>query len=447
MESIWTETVEMPEFPQLKKDIRTKVLIIGGGMTGLLCAYFLQQAGVDYCLAEKNTICGGITKNTTAKITAQHGLIYDRLLRKEGIKTAEAYLRVNELAVKRFRDIGWFAECDMEEQDAYVYALKDQEVLKREMEALEKLGSNASFIENPGLPFETAGAIRFQGQAQFHPLKFAAAIAKNLNIYEQSEIREMTEYFALTADGSIAAEKVIIATHFPFINKRGSYYLKLYQERSYVIALSNAPKVDGMYIDAKKGGFSFRNYGDLLLLGGGSHRTGKTNAKNGGQVCGMEGLELFAKEHWKDAEIEAKWAAQDCMSLDGMPYIGNYSSSTPDLYVASGYNKWGMTGSMLAAMILSDLVQGKENEYAKLFSPSRSIVKPQLAVNTWEAMKGILKPVHQNRCSHMGCVLQWNAQEKTWDCPCHGSRFDDGGKLLDNPATCGMKKGKAQSRN
>lgn len=279
MESIWTETVEMPEFPQLKKDIRTKVLIIGGGMTGLLCAYFLQQAGVDYCLAEKNTICGGITKNTTAKITAQHGLIYDRLLRKEGIKTAAAYLRVNELAVKRFRDIGWFVECDMEEQDAYVYALKDQEVLKREMEALEKLGSNASFIENPGLPFETAGAIRFQGQAQFHPLKFAAAIAKNLNIYEQSEIREMTEYFALTADGSIAAEKVIIATHFPFINKRGSYYLKLYQERSYVIALSNAPKVDGMYIDAKKGGFSFRNYGDLLLLGGRKSQDRKDECK------------------------------------------------------------------------------------------------------------------------------------------------------------------------
>lgn len=440
MDSIWTKTVEMQEFPQLEKDIRTKVLIIGGGMTGLLCAYFLQQAGVDYCLVEKDRICSGITHHTTAKITSQHGLIYDRLIRKEGVNTAGLYRKANELALKRYKDIGWFVDCDMEEADAFVYALHDTEKLEKEIQAASRLGYTADFCEHPNLPFETAGAVRFPNQIQFHPLKFASAIAKNLTIYEHTEVREMTEYFALTANGSIAAEKVIVATHFPFINTRGSYYLKLYQERSYVLALENAPKVDGMYIDGEKNGLSFRNYKNFLLLGGGGHRTGKPHRKKGDPECGMETLEQFAKEHFKDAKIAAKWATQDCMSLDGMPYIGNYSRSTPDLFVAAGYNKWGMTGSMLAAMMLSDLVQEIENEFVETFSPGRNILKPQLAINTWEAFKGILRPTLQNRCSHMGCVLQWNYAEKTWDCPCHGSRFDEDGELLENPAVNGLKK-------
>lgn len=253
----------------------------------------------------------------------------------------------------------------------------------------------------------------------------------------------MTEYFALTEHGSVAAERVIVATHFPFINTRGSYYLKLYQERAYVLALKKAPKVEGMYLDAAKGGLSFRDYEDLLLVGGGSHRSGKWKKTAKGSKEAVSG----DIEEWKKkvsallpgAEIVGEWTAQDCMSLDGMPYIGAYSRSTPDLFVGTGYNKWGMTGSMLSAMILSDLVQGRENEYAQLFSAGRSILKPQLAVNAWEAVKGILRPVKGKRCTHMGCVLKWNAQEKTWECPCHGSRFDEAGKLLDNPAAEGIE--------
>ena len=221
--------------------------------------------------------------------------------------------------------------------------------------------------------------------------------------------------------------KIIVATHFPILNKHGSYFLKLYQHRSYVLALEGAQKVDGMYVDEDKKGLSFRNYGDRLLLGGGSHRTGK----KGGN---WHELEKFARKHYPSARVVGKWATQDCMSLDSVPYIGQYSKNTPDLYVATGFNKWGMTSSMVASMILSDLVQGKPNEYAQVFSPSRSILRPQLAVNALESTFGLLTPTVP-RCPHLGCALKYNKAEHSWDCPCHGSRFTESGEVINNPAT------------
>ena len=221
--------------------------------------------------------------------------------------------------------------------------------------------------------------------------------------------------------------KIIVTTHFPILNKHGSYFLKLYQHRSYVLALKGAQHLDGMYVDEDKKGLSFRTYGDLLLLGGGSHRTGK----KGGN---WHELEEFARKYYPSARVVSKWATQDCMSLDGVPYIGQYSKNTPDLYVATGFNKWGMSSSMVSAMILSDLVQGKPNEYAQVFSPSRSILRPQLAINALESTVGLLTPTAP-RCPHLGCALKYNKAEHSWDCPCHGSRFSESGELINNPAT------------
>ena len=194
-----------------------------------------------------------------------------------------------------------------------------------------------------------------------------------------------------------------------------------------MIALENAPDVGGMYVDEAKTGLSFRNAGDLLLLGGGSHRTGK---KGGGWAE----LSDFARRHFPNARPVARWATQDCMSLDGIPYIGRYSKRTPDLYAATGYNKWGMTSAMAAASLLTDLLRGRPNPYAALFSPSRSVLHPQLAVNAAESVLGLLTPTVP-RCPHMGCALKYNKAEHTWDCPCHGSRFEEDGTLIDNPAT------------
>lgn len=215
------------------------------------------------------------------------------------------------------------------------------------------------------------------------------------------------------------------------MNKHGGYFAKLYQHRSYVIALENAPDMGGMYVDEALKGMSFRNCGGLLLIGGGDHRTGKSGG-------GWQELRGFAQKHFPDAIERYHWATQDCMSLDGVPYIGAYSSGTDGLYVASGFNKWGMTSSMVSAMLLCDLVQGRPNKYTEVFSPSRSVFRPQLAVNLFEAAVNLLTPTGR-RCPHMGCALKWNPEEHTWDCPCHGSRFTVDGRLIDNPATGGLK--------
>lgn len=431
MESLWEQTWEQPDFPSQHRDMSTDVLIIGGGMAGILCAYQLHCAGVPYVLVEAETICSGITKNTTAKITSQHGLIYDKLISKFGIQRAKQYLTANQAAVQTYRQLCRNMDCDFEEKAAYVYALDDRRKIERELNALEKLGFSAEFVDKLPLPFPVAGAVRFSNQAQFHPLKFVSSLAKGLHIYEHTQVRELMGTTAVTNHGRICAKKIIVTTHFPFLNKHGSYFLKLYQHRSYVIALQGASEVDGMYLDEAQMGMSFRNHKNLLLVGGGGHRTGK---KGGG----WQELRDFARRYYPQAEETYHWATQDCMSLDGVPYIGLYSASTADLYVATGFNKWGMTTSMVSAMILSDLVQGKKNPYEDVFSPSRSILHPQLAVNGFEAAVSLLTPTTK-RCPHLGCALKWNAREHTWDCPCHGSRFTKDGKLIDNPATDNLK--------
>ena len=235
MDSIWKSQAEMTKFESFEGNKKTDVLIIGGGMVGVLCAYFLHKAGVDYMLVEKNQIGSGITQNTTAKITAQHRLIYSKLLKKA--------------------------------------------------EALDKIGVNTNISEKTELPFQIAGAIGLENQAQFHPLKFLAEISKGLHIYEHTFVKEFAKHKAVTEKGDITFQQAIVATHFPVNNKHGMYFLKMYQDRSYVIALENAKVMKGMYIDEDAKGKSFRSYQDRLLLGGGSHRTGKDDG-----TCGQGSL-------------------------------------------------------------------------------------------------------------------------------------------------------------
>lgn len=432
MDSLWSDKTALPRFERLKQEVKTDVLIIGGGITGLLCAFLLGQAGVDYVLTEASTICSGVTKNTTAKLTIQHGLIFDSMLRRFGAERTRMYLQANQEALAQYRTLCAGIDCGWEEKDNFVYSLDDQGKLEREVRALERVGVPAAFQRELPLPFPVAGGVKVTGQAQFHPLRFLASIARGLRIFEHTPVRELNEHSAVTDGGTITARKIIVSTHFPFLNKHGSYFLKQYQHRSYVLALKNGPDVHGMYVDEEEGGMSFRNYGELLLLGGGAHRTGK---KGGG----WRELEQAVRHYYPGAEPVSRWATQDCMTLDAVPYIGRYSRNTPDLYVATGYNKWGMTSAMAAAMLLTDLVQERENPYAPVFSPSRSILRPQLAVNAMEAAVHLLTPSGK-RCPHMGCALKWNPQERTWDCPCHGSRFTQQGKLIDNPATKGLER-------
>ena len=475
MYSLWKETINMPEFEPLSGDIKTDVLIIGGGITGILCAYTLKQAGVDYMLVEADRICSGVSQNTTAKITSQHGLIYHKLLRRFGTEKTRMYLEANQLALDVYCKLCQTIDCDFEHKDNFVYSMDKARKLEQELEALHKIGCFGSFplqpsvsapsfvqpsqsaqpslplsvelVEHLPLPFPVAGAVKFENQAQFHPLKFLSHLATGLHIYEHTKVQELAEqmylgqevhgpitghqayrkHIAATAHGNITADKIIIATHFPILNKHGMYFLKMYQHRSYVMALENALDVNGMYVDEADKGLSFRNYGNLLLLGGGSHRTGK----HGGN---WEELSAFAGKYFPDAKEQYRWATQDCMTLDEVPYIGPYSRNTTGLYTATGFHKWGMTSAMTAAMLLRDMILEKENPYAPAFTPSRTMLRPQLFINAFEATANLLTPTGK-RCPHMGCALKWNPVERTWDCPCHGSRFTKDGELIENPAT------------
>lgn len=431
MHSLWSETVTLPSFEALNKNEKTDVLIIGGGITGILLAHHLQQSGVNYILLEANTILNGITKNTTAKITSQHGLIYHKIEKKYGLDAAGLYLEANEAALWEYRRLSREILCDFMDETNYVYTLTSPDKLEKELDTLHKLRFSATFADHLPLPFHTAGAVAFPNQAKFHPLKLLAELSKPLHIYEHTKVQELIGNLVITNHGKIHAEKIVVTTHFPFLNKHGSYFLKMYQHRSYVLALTHADKPKGMFVDEADNGLSFRTHQNLLLLGGGGHRTGK----QGGT---WNELRAFTEKHYPTAQEVYHWATQDCMTLDGIPYIGQYSKNTPNLYVATGYNKWGMTSAMVAAQLLRDLVSDKKTPYAPVFSPSRSILHPQLLINSLESTINLLTP-SKKRCPHLGCALKWNREEHTWDCPCHGSRFTKDGELIDNPSTDDLK--------
>lgn len=425
MDSIWQKSCDLPQYEPLCRDAAADVVVIGGGMAGILCAYFLTQAGARCVLLEAGRICRGTTAHTTAKLTAQHGLLYARLARHAGAENAARVLAANRQALETYRELCKTIDCDFEPQDAFVYSRRDSRPLEQEALALSRLSCPVRLEQRLPLPFAVAGALRWPDQAQFHPLKFVSGLLPGLQIYEDTPVLSIENGRVLTKTGTVTAEKIVVATHFPFLNGHGSYFVKLYQHRSYVLALQGGPKLGGMYVDEDKTGYSFRNVGGTLLLGGNGCHTGKPG--------GWQPLEQNAALWYPQAKPAGRWAAQDCMSLDGVPYIGRYSRRTENLYVATGFNKWGMTSAMAAAQILTDLVMGRDNEYAPAFSPSRSILKPQLAVNMANSAANLLRPTVP-RCPHLGCALRWNAAEHSWDCPCHGSRFAAGGKLLEGPA-------------
>ncbi|MGI6005127.1 MAG: FAD-dependent oxidoreductase [Christensenellales bacterium] len=427
MESIWKSFVKIeprPPFPG--GQIKTDVLIIGGGLAGVLCAYKLKKRGVRNILVEARTLGSGNTGNTTAKITAQHGLIYRELCRKIGIEMARAYYMAHTDAIGMYKKLAESYDFDFEKQMAYVYSTDDVDSLYAEASTYERIGIKPHFDRHPPLPMQTMGALGMAGQAQMNPMKLLGALSKELEIYEQTPVRDIQEHTALLDNGKITADYIVLCTHYPLKNIPGLYFMKMYQHRSYVVAYKNAQDLDGgMYIDARENGLSLRNYKDLLLLGGGDHRTGK----RGG---GWEEVRRFAVSHYPDPQEVAAWSAQDCVSLDGIPYIGRHTKRDGRLLVATGFNKWGMTGTMAAAQLLSELIAVGTSPYQALFSPQRSLWRPQLYLNALSSVGGLIKM--GRRCPHLGCALTWNPQEASWDCPCHGSRFAEDGRLLDNPA-------------
>lgn len=426
MVSVWSANSEKLSFPKYTGNQKTDFLIIGGGMAGVLCAYYCNRYKIRYLLVEANEIGEGTTKNSSAKITSQHGFVYDKIIQQFGVERAAQYYHANEHALYQYRDLCRSIECDFETKDNYVYSLHNRKNIEQELKALEQIHCDARYVKELPLPIQTQGAICFLDQAQFNPMKFLYGIAKGLNIYEHTRVLSVDGHVAVTEHGSITADRIVIATHFPILNKSGFYFMKMYQHRSYMLGLENAPSYDGMYVDEALVGMTFRNYKDLLLIGGGDHRTGK-------QGGSYKYLREFASLYYPEANEKYSWATQDCMSVDSVPYIGRYGKKQDHLLVATGFNKWGMTGAMTAAMIIGDMARGKTNEYEETFSPQRTMLRKQVFVNGLEAVKGLCT-FKKRRCPHLGCALKYNRHEHTWDCSCHGSRFAEDGTLIDVPA-------------
>lgn len=468
--SIWRQTTEMPERPALEGDRSADAVVIGAGLTGVLTARRLQAQGLDTVVLEASRTGSGQTGNTTAKVTSQHGPIYSRLLSHWGEDLARQYAQANQQAIEEYRTLAGDADCGWKDCPAFLYTTGPGNALELECAAAQKLGLAASLTDHTELPFPVTAALRLDGQALFHPLRFLEAMAAELAIYERTRVLSVEGTRVITPHGTVTARYVVFACHFPFINVPGYYFMRMHQERSYVLALEGAQRMEGMYLGADQKGLSFRPEGELLLLGGEGRRTGQHTP--GGRY---RALWEQARKLYPQCRQTASWSAQDCMTLDGIPYIGRFSVSQPQWYVATGFQKWGMTSAMAAAMIISDLIVHGESPWADVFSPQR--FDPGLTARTlskeagysaaglgrqvfapprglaenlpeghggvveWDGKKaGVYKEeggdthVVSVRCPHMGCQLEWDPDEKRWECPCHGSRFDCRGKLLDGPA-------------
>lgn len=464
MKSIWNESVEFESYEELKNDISVEVLIIGGGLAGLLISYLLKENGIDSTIIEANKICSGQTKNTTAKITSQHGLIYSKIEKYYGIEYAKQYAKANENAIAEYEKIinSNAIKCNFEKASAYLYSTITEKALIKEMEIAKKCKIKCHFEKEINLPFETKGALVFENQANFNPLKFAKAISKKLKIYENTPAIRIENNIVFTPNAKITASKIIVATHYPFINFPSQFFLRMSQERSYVIALKNAStELKGMYIGESNNSLSLRRYMNFVLLGGKNHRTGKALD----QDC-FDALQMEAHKLFPNSKVVAECSAQDCITIDGLPYIGKFNDDNNDILVATGFNKWGMTSSMVSARIITDMLCNIENENSDVFSPSRFNLLASIgsiidnSVETIKSFSSHLLPPNETAmeikydgkkagaytdengttyivsliCPHLKCKLNWNNTTKTWDCPCHGSRFSYKGELLDNPA-------------
>ena len=476
MESIWHQTSAAAPRPPLEEDLSAEAAVIGGGMAGILTAALLEEAGVRTVVLEADRVGSGQTGNTTAKVTSQHGDCYRRLEERLGAEAAVQYAGAGQEAVEAFRQLirRRRLDCAWEELPAYLYALSPRSSLEEEAAAQQRAGLPVRLTRKTGLPFPVKEALRCDGQGQLHPLRLLHALSRELTVYEGARVLAAEGDRLHTAGGSVRAERIIFACHFPFVNMPGYYFLRMHQERSYVLALSGAPALPGMYYSVDPGGLSLRTAQGLLLAGGGGHRTGEN--RSGGAYAS---LARSAGLLFPGVREAARWSAQDCMTLDGVPYIGPFSSSAPGWYVATGFGKWGMTGSMASALLLRDLILGRRSPWAELFSPQRftpAASAASLLDNGLHAARDLgrlpltaargpaqaLPPGHGGiveaagrkmgiyktaegtlyavdpRCPHMGCQLEWNPDEESWDCPCHGSRFDCRGRLLSGPAQKGL---------
>lgn len=494
-EPYWRDFIKLPEFPQLKEDLQVDVVIVGGGITGLTSAYLLVNEGLKVAVLEADKLLNGTTGHTTAKITAQHDLIYDEFVRNFGRNTARLYYEANIDALNFIKKTveEHQIDCDFSEQDAYVYATTDEYArkLEKEAKAYETVGIDGGLVDSIPFNIEVKKALVMKNQAQFHPIKYLAHLIDIIKekgglIFEYTtavDIETGEQPTVLTREGQrVTGSHVLSCSHFPFYEGLGFYSARMYADRSYIIAVKTKESYPGgMYLGADEPTRSLRsatiNGEEMILIGGESHKTGQGKDT----MEHYKALETFGEEVFGLEDIVYRWSAQDLVTLDKIPYIGELTSGQPNILVATGYRKWGMTNGTAAALLFRDMILGVKSIYKGLYSPSRFYAHPSLknflvtnadvvkhlikgkievsyksidnlsndegaVVSIKGHRKGAYKDVEGNlhivdtTCTHVGCEVEWNSGERSWDCPCHGSRFSYTGEVLEGPAEKPLQK-------
>ena len=488
--SFWIETSEAPRFPEPAEDLEVDVAIIGGGIVGIMSAVFLKEAGKKVAIVEAARLAQGVTGHTTAKVTSLHTLVYDELIGKFGEDKARLYAESNQAAIGIITELCEMRglDCELKESAAYTYTVKDDYVSKieKEAEAALSLGLPAQYLEEIPLPFPVKAAVRFTDQAEFHPRKFLLPLAAEVpgegsHVFENTRVIDVDQgdvcHLKTQTGTRISARDVIVATNIPIVDK-GFFFARAEPSRGYALAMDvpDDRVPPGMFINVGAPTHSVRpapyEGRNVLILAGEGHHVGE----GGVHSEHWDRLEDWARGELGATDVLYRWSTQDYYSLDKVPFIGRMSPGSDNLYTATGFSAWGMTNGVVAGRLLADLISGVANPWAKLYDPSRINIKSlpkfvkkgghdakrlvgdRLKGGLDEEQTGALAPgagavfdidgekvaVHRDdegtlharsaTCTHLGCIVAWNDAERSWDCPCHGSRFAAGGDVLQGPA-------------
>jgi glycine/D-amino acid oxidase-like deaminating enzyme/nitrite reductase/ring-hydroxylating ferredoxin subunit len=496
--SFWVTDEPRTDHPMLMGEATADVAVIGAGITGLTTALLLRRAGLQVAVLEASRVGCGVTGCSTAKVTSLHKAIYSHLEQSFDQEAARIYAEANETAVARICE---FAEafgragidCRLERLAAYTYT-RDPSLdgdIREEAEAAGRAGLAASYVDHVELPFDVVSAVRVENQAQFDPYRYclglaSACAAEGVEIFESTRIRDVSVdgdsvvCEAVSGEARLRAGHVVVATLLPFLD-RGGFFARAFPSRTYGIAASlsaDAPIAMSINLGSPTRSVRSQPDGRGIIVVGEEHKVGTDNDTRARYAA----LEAWAREHFPVAAVTARWSAQDYMSADSVPYVGKVPAGSDRIWTATGFSKWGLTNGTAAAMILTDLIQGREHPWAGLFDSTRMDLLPsakklikenaEVAAHfVGDRLRALTVPgiadlepgaggiVHAEGerlaayrddtgivhacsavCTHMGCYVQWNSAEKSWDCPCHGSRFGYDGRVLQGPAVRGLER-------